>query len=97
MIYNMNSEIFLLSHEQGTTMKNYICLKFIEIFFLYLLILMTVLLISAFGCLIISWRSRHWRVHEAVLLEHTLRVAELEHRLAALNSAPKTAEKANAL
>ena len=49
---------------------------------------------SILGFLLISWSLKRQRTRDAVLLEHTLKIAELEHRLAALNSAPKTAEKA---
>ncbi|KJB90022.1 hypothetical protein N826_07625 [Skermanella aerolata KACC 11604] len=105
-------------------MKQYKWFTPIEVFFLFLVILMTALLIynillivynfpmphtllvvnlviifvtifSVFGFLIISWSLKQRRARDAVLLEHTIKIVELEHRLAALNSTPKTVEKAN--
>jgi hypothetical protein len=58
----------------------------------FILIIITV--VSILGFLLISWSLKRQRTRDAVLLEHTLKIAQLEHRLAALNSAPRTAKKA---
>jgi hypothetical protein len=63
------------------------------IFLMANIIIILVTIFSLFGFLIISWSLKR-RARDAVLLEHTLKIAELEHRLAALNSAPRTAKKA---
>jgi uncharacterized membrane protein YqjE len=64
-------------------------------FYVANIILIFITAVSILGFLLISWHLKR-RARDAVLLEHTLKIAELEHRLVALNSAPKIAEKANA-
>ena len=62
-------------------------------FYVANIVLIFITAVSILGFLLISWHLKR-RARDVVLLEHTLKIAELEHRLAALNSAPKITEKA---
>jgi hypothetical protein len=51
-------------------------------------------LISIIVFLIVYWHFKHLQVHDTIILEQTSKIAELEQRLAALNSATGTVRKA---
>jgi hypothetical protein len=51
--------------------------------------------VSLLSFLLISWHLKRRRARDAVLLEHTLKIAELEHKLAVLTPAARTGERAD--